>query len=244
MLTVCTGWSPSGWKEYGRTFAETFAEFWPASVELVAYTEEPVVLPRGECRSVLEIPGCREFLERHRKSSRANGREPTDRWKRSARASGYNWRFDAWKFSRQGFIPLAAALECKTELLCWLDADVVTFKKVPDGFVESLLPAGANVAHLGRTGSHSEIGFQLYRLPAAMNMLRHFRDYYASDSVFGLSEWHSAFVWEQARRESGITSHDLTPGGSGHVWFQSPLCRYMDHLKGSRKQIGRSSQRA
>lgn len=243
MLTVCTGWSPTGWTEYAWKFMESFNRHW-GKARFVAYTEVPYHLPRGENKLIWDIPGCRDFIERHQNSAKARGKAVKPDWKQSAKAQGYNWRFDAWKWCRQGFIPLAVAEQMGRGLLCWLDADVVTFEDMPDGFIESLLPEGKDLAYLGRGRKyHSEIGFQLYRLPEALPMLRRFRDYYATDEVFHLGEWHSAYVFDRAREETGIKAHDLTPDGTGHVWWQSPLCKYMDHLKGNRKNTGQSSQR-
>jgi hypothetical protein len=242
MLTVISGASPKGMREYGQAFLDSFAKHWPTSVRLLFYTEEPVAMPRGENRLIWDIPGCRDFIERHRENRAANGREPRIGWKDRDRQTGYSYRYDAWKFCRQGFIPLAAAQEIGDGLLCWLDGDVVTHRDVPEGFIESLLPAGKDVAYLGRGEKHSEIGFQLYRLPHALPLLERFRSWYASDGVFGLREWHSAFVWDLARRESGLRAHDLTPGGSGHVWMQSPLRQYTDHKKGDRKKLAHSPE--
>lgn len=242
-LTIVTGWSPEGWTDYAHRFVESFYRFWPSDVRCVAYVEDDQQLdrPRGrehaiELRSVLEIEGSRAFLEKYRHDARANGRAPTPQWKPAWRDAGYCFRFDAWKFSRQGFIPLhAARLLRDDEMLCWLDADVVTHTKVPAGFVESLLPSGKAVAYLGRGDKHSEIGFQLYRLPAALPLLVMFSDSYRCESVFRLREWHSAFVFDHARVASRVPGHDLTPGGSGRVFEASPLGRYMTHLKGDRK---------
>lgn len=242
MLTVVTGWSPQGYEEYGRAFAESFAKHWPANVDLIVYGEEPVPLPRGEFRRLDQIPGCVDFLDRHRHNAKANGREPKPDWKPAWRELGYNFRWDAWKFCRQGFIPHHAA-QTVDGMLCWLDGDVVTFKDVPENFIESLLPDGKDVAYLGRAGAHSEIGFQLYRLPQAMPMLERFRDYYDTDAVFLLKEWHSAYVFDTARQETKSAAHDLTPGGTGHVWCSSPLFRFLDHLKGRRKDVGASRER-
>lgn len=242
-LTVCTGWAPSGYSEYGRRFVESFAKHWPSSVRLIVYGEEPVLLPRGEMLPLSAIPGAAEFRERHRDSRRATGRDAKPFWRANWKASGYNFRWDAWKFSPQGFIPWHAAQICGTDHLCWLDGDVVTTKDVPEGFIESLLPAGKDVAYLGRRGVHSEIGFQLYRLPQAAPMLHRFRETYHSDEVFQLPEWHSAYVFDHARRETRIAAHNLTPDGEGHVWFQSPLAAYTDHLKGKRKGMERSPER-
>lgn len=263
MLTVCTGWSPSGYVEYGLRFFETFDAHWPAYVDLVVYGEDPVPLPsrcgrRTEFRRLSQIPGCVEFLDRHNNVI-ARGQAPdgatAPKWKPKHYAARYNYRFDAWKFCRQGFIPFDTFVnwdmsDADRELLCWLDGDVVTHAPVPPGAIERLLPQGKDVAYLGRGQKHSEIGFQLYDItgldrgegPAA-RMLEMFRDIYATDEVFKLKEWHSAYVFDEARRRTGVAGHDLTPGGEGHVWHQSPLCAWTDHLKGNRKAKGRSDER-
>jgi hypothetical protein len=255
-ITVCTGWSPAGWLEYGRRFAETFDQYWPSDVELVVYGEEPVKLPRGEFRELRSIEGCAEFLERH-DNPIGRGRAPREdlraRWKPRELAAGYSYRFDAWKFCRQGFIPEAALRElmlaADPQLLLWLDADVYTHRHIPQAFLEELLPEDRELAYLGRGEKHSEIGFQLYRVDASDRadrvgfMLSAFREIYASDEVFDLPEWHSAYVFDTARKRTGILGHDLTPGGRGHVWHQSPLRMYTDHLKGDRKKAGRSHER-
>lgn len=244
MLTVVTGWSPSGWKEYAHRFVETFCRHWPVDVRCIAYVEERQKLPdRIEQRLLSDIPGCMEFLDRYRDDPLANGRQPTERWKDKERRAGYSYKWDAWKFSRQGFVPWHASKQINEGLLCWLDADVVTFKNIPAGFIESLLPDGCDLAYLGRGAKHSEIGFQLYRVPEASFMLNAFSAYYDQGHVFDLPEWHSAYVFDVARKSSGIHAHNLTPNGSGHVWFQSPLGKYMDHAKGSRKITGVSPER-
>jgi hypothetical protein len=236
-LTIITGWSPEGWRQYAHRFADTFNKYWPRSVKCIAYTEEPQEVPNIEVRSVLDIPGCREFIEKYRDDKRANCRDVQPNWKQGAKDRGYNFRFDAWKFSRQGFIPWAAWVNCPTRYMAWFDADVITTRPVPEGFIESLLPEGKAVAYLGREPKHSEIGFQLYDLehPSALAMLRIFRDLYASEAVFQLKEWHSAYAWDHARREASVPGHNLTPNGHGNVWIDSPLRQYTDHLKGKRK---------
>lgn len=258
MLTVITGWSPSGYLEYGQRFAETFDRFWPKDVQLVVYGEEPVPLPRGEFRRLDVIPGCMEFLQRH-DNPIARGRAPREdlraKWKPKWLQLGYSFRFDAWKFCRQGFIPYHAAGELglkysvplgqQRPLLCWLDGDVVTHAKVPAGVIEGLLPPGKAVAYLGRGAKHSEIGFQLYDVIKAWPMLEMFSKIYSTDSIFRYKEWHSAYAFDEAREAMLPRElwHDLTPGGEGHVWHQSPLCAFTDHLKGDRKAKGRSHER-
>lgn len=245
MLTVVSGASPTGMLEYGQRFLDTFHKHWPSDVRLLFYTEEPIDLPRGECRSLWDVPGAREFAERHRGNLAVQGKDSAvGAWKDRERASGYSYRFDAAKFFKQSLIPLDAARHIGQGLLCWLDADVVTHADVPAGFIESLLPPDKDVAYLGRGRKHSEIGFQLYRIPSASPMLERWAGLYTSDEFLRLKEWHSAYVWDRAREDSGVAAHDLTPGGSGHVFVTvSPLRHYLDHTKGDRKRLGRSPER-
>lgn len=272
-LTVVTGWSPAGWLEYGRRFLETFDRLWNPDVALIVYGEpdvsdlmlehllgkKPLTARKISFVDLREIPGCWEFLDRHKANLPARGLEklPRHHWKERAIASGYNWRFDAWKFCRQGFIPLNAAERCGTDFLCWLDGDVVTnFPVRSASVITGLLPADKHIAYLGREPKHPDIAFQLYdirRKPDQLDrvdmpwgyvwqMLQNFAALYRTDEVFQLGEWHSAYVWKEAvaRANAWPVVHNLTPGGSGHVWHQSPLKGWGDHLKGDRKKRGRS----
>lgn len=234
-LTICSGAHPKGMEEYGRRFLETFDRFAAADIDLLFYTEEPVAMPRGQCRSLWDIPGTAAFLARHRNSAEACGRQPGPRWKDGERAAGYSFRFDAVKFFKQGFIPEAAAQEAGGKFLAWFDGDVVFSRRFSAADVVGLLPAGHDVAYLGRPPRHSEIGFQLYRLPQAMPMLAKFRELYDTDAIFDHAETHSAYAFDRARVATGIAGHNLTPNGRGHVWPSSPLGRFSAHLKGKRK---------
>lgn len=252
MLTVCTGWSPRGWTEYGERFAETFDKFWDPDVRLIVYGEEPRPLP-GKSGRQWEFrplpPGCQAFLDRHPEPV-YHGRErfPDHPWKERAIANAYNWRFDVCKFSRQGFIPLDALRSCQPgDHLVWLDGDVVTHRQVDARNITGLLRPDKSIAYFGRWPKHPEIGFQLYRVePPAIAFLMMFEQLYVRDTVLLLKEWHSAYAWAEAMRmvdPDHRHAQDLTPGGSGHVWHQSPLRQWTDHLKGDRKKSGRSPER-
>jgi hypothetical protein len=238
-MKVITGWSPSGWLQYGQKFLSSFERFWPVEVELRVYVEEFFEIQ--ESKRFIEqvkldaIPGCMDFINKYRGDKRANGELVQKNWKDSCKINGYNFKFDAWKFCRQGFIPYHAAQEMATGVLCWLDGDVVTNRAVPTGFIEGLIPEHAAVAYLGRGPKHSEIGVQIYRVPEAMPVLQDFSEFYRTETVFGLKEWHSAYVFDEARKMSDVRTHDMTPGGSGNVWLQSPMAAYTEHLKGKRK---------
>lgn len=248
-VIVTTGWHPAGYGLYGKQFADGFATFWPTNYQMVAYVEETVVLPRGACRSLWDIPGAKAFIERHQNNAEANGRKPNDKWKPKHKTRGYNFRFDAVKFCRQMFIPSDASAKLAKspdDIIVWLDGDVKTDAKVPDRFVETVI-GDADLVYLGRNGYHSELGFWACR---NNDRGRIFMDSLAktfeTDAVFKLSEWHSAWVFDHCRadcKKRGLRAMNLTPGGTGHVWFQSPLREFSDHMKGARKQMGGSPER-
>ncbi len=248
-ITVCTGWSPSGWLEYGRKFWESFARYWPQSVDLIVYGEDGRLPPGGgpnmRMHPLSDIPGAAEFRAKWKDDAEANGRKVLSTWKPVRKKEGYNFRFDAWKFSPQGFIPLAAYNESKSEFLVWLDGDVITHSPVTEKMITPLLPDDKEIGFLGRGDKHPDIAFQIYRRGVpAMDFLERFSDAYESGSVFDLKEWHSAYVWKTILDDHWAEwGHDLTPGGTGHVWHQSPLAHWGDHLKGKRKDAGRSPER-
>ena len=246
MITVCSGFSPNGYNEYGKRFLETFSAFWPASIGLRVYTEAPVDVPRGKCVDVMVCDGLAAFVAKHERNAAARGREPSARWKDGERAAGYSYKWDAHKFIKQLVIPADAARELPDgDTLVWLDADVVSFAPVSANLIPSLL-GDADLCYLGRGKKHSEIGFWAVRLNAHTRaFLQELADTYTQERVFALSEWHSAFVFDHVRRKyaDAIKQRDITPGGSGHVWFQSPLGTCTDHCKGARKKLVRSAER-
>lgn len=249
MTTIITGFSPSGYFQYGRAFLDSFDQHWPSDVRLQCFVEEtpPGPIPRGAQRSLWTCHGMREFLQRHGDHPRANGREPIPgKWAPKHVAKGYYYKFDAVKFSRQCFIPETAAGELEDgEVMAWMDADVVTHAPVPKGFVDGLLGTH-DLCYLGRTNMHTELGFWAVRLGTGTRLfLRDLAELYRKDRIFGLQEWHSAFAFDHVRKiADGLQWLNLTPRGTGHVWFQSPLGRYTDHLKGDRrKAAGRSLER-
>lgn len=237
MIRVCSGWSDSGAHQYGGIFLRTFDKYWPSDVELQVFTETPEKMPRDACMSLWDIPGARECEARY-DNPRDRGKYPTPAWKDNARAAGYNFKFDAFKFFRQLIIPQAASVGMDDgDILIWLDGDVETRQPVPQGFVENLI-GDADVCFLGREPKHSEIGFWAVRISdVTRQFLADIADIYVSGAVLELKETHSAFAWDHCRKRLGIKERDLTPGGKGHVFPKSALGSYLIHNKGARKDM-------
>lgn len=237
MIRVCSGFSPSGRVQYGERFLVTFDRFWPRDVDLQVYVEEPTPMPRGAYRDLWEIEGARMFHVEHADKPEVAGRKPVPGWKKKEIDRGYSFRFDAYKFWKQILIPERAAADLRDgDVLIWLDGDVETF--APIGKLDILALIGdADVAYLNREPKHSEIGFWAVRINDQTRAFLHMMaEFYRTGEVFNLPEWHSAFVWDTARKQFKLAEKSLCRRGArGHVWPMTPLARWMRHDKGERK---------
>jgi hypothetical protein len=83
------------------------------------------------------------------------------------------------------------------------------------------------------------------RSPKTLQFLKEFQRVYddAEQGIFTLAEWHDSFVFDSVRatmqlQELDWSSHIIT--GEGHPLINSEWGAYLDHLKGNRKDQGRS----
>jgi len=252
VVTIVTGWSPSGWTQYAQRFMQSVRENWQdPEVRWVAYVEENrPELDWVEQINVTLLLDLMKFLAAYGNDSYATGRmqKPGFAWKAKLANAGYNFRFDAVKFARIPFYVRHQAKRIGHGIVVWMDADCVVFKEVPEGFVPSLLPKKACVAYLGRVGGyHSECGFTAFKLPEAKRLTEDWAAMYESGLVCTLREWHNSFVFDHCRQileKTGMNCHNMTPKGKRHCWVNSPLGAYIDHLKGDkRKEKGFSPER-
>lgn len=240
-VTIVSGWDKRSYSKLGQQFLSTVEKYWPDDIRVGVYVDWALGHAHHPYKPLLECQGLAEFKARHKDNKDANGLgAPNARWKPVDLQKGYCWRFDAVKFSTQLFIPEAASKHLPDgEIMVWFDIDVVFTAPIPKHFVEGLI-GDADCVYLGRPPKHSELGFWAVRLsPVTRGLLTGIADLYRHDAVFQLAEWHSAFVFDDARRhwesEFGLRGKNLTPGGHGHVWPGCPLGRYSRHLKGKRK---------
>jgi len=232
----------TAWERYGKRFAATLHAHWPRHIDLLVVSDRELPLPRGRVVPLSDVRGLAEFQDRWKDDRKANGFLPPPA---KVDENGYSWRHDAVKWAPQGMAPEAVLPHVADgDLLVWLDADVVTFADVPVDLPERLL-GGADVSFLGRAPKHSEIGYWSVRvLPKTRAFIAGMAGCYRSDAVFTEKQWHSAYIFDRERERARLSERDLTPGGRGHVWFQSDLGRYSDHLKGKRKDAGQSPERS
>lgn len=241
---VVTSFGEAGFHLYGSRFLDTFDKYVDAGISLTVYAEHNFDAgERVKVRPLFGIDLAADFIDQFKDDKLVSGREPTPVWKQRDRDVGYSFRTDAVKFCRKVFAIADAARRMEPGLLVWLDADVVTHAYVPADLFTGLL-GDDDAAYLGRDGAHSECGFLAFRIPEAQPLIDRWEAFYKTGQFLRAREWHDSYLFDLARAEvPGLRYRNLTLGGHGHVWFQSPLADFMDHCKGARKANGYSQER-
>ena len=210
-----------------------------------------------------------KFKNKHKDDPVANGelqeiekgvRRPTELQKKGGKdknKGSYLWA--AVSFANKVFCVVNSVRNSPDyDYVVWVDADTFTFRPVPMDFFESLLPTDTMVTYLGRQrfelkdgGKYPECGFVGYNLkhPEVQNMINDWEQLYVTDNVFKLLEWHDSFIfWHLVKKyqeEKNIKVNDIgyAKGVKGHhVFVNSELGLYMDHMKGKRKIVGSSAK--
>ena len=246
MTTIVTGYHPAGYEQYGRACLKSLQAYW--SEDIIVYAEDFIPETIRQIQVYPPPQTVIDFQKRHGPDPMMQGKVPapgTRLWKKKDKTRGYNFRFDVVKFSKMAMYAQDAAHRIAEGIMVWLDGDVLTHSPVPDEFVLDML-GDYDCAYLGREPYHSETGFLVFRLPEARALIDQWANFYNDRTFIKEREWHSAYLFDQARlvKVRNIRYKNLTPGGSKHVWFQSRLKDYTDHLKGRRKELGQSPERS
>ena len=248
-ISVITTFPPNKWDQYAKTMLETFIQHWPKSIKLKVYHEGAIPEDAPDSNQIEWIdlhdtcPELVAFKEKHKDNPFANGyKVGSDTTKKGS----FLW--EAVRFAHKSFCVSHATLNSSTDLVIWLDADVVTHSSVPYEFVESLLPENFYTAYLGRQKIYPECGFVIYNTehPKHQQFMDDWKKLYNNDELFQLEEYHDSYLfWQLLQRHDLVKEsfnisegHPHKPGI--HVFINSPLGKYMDHLKGSRKKQGKS----
>lgn len=251
--TVVTTFNADGLKEYGQRMIDSFEQYWPAEVDLVVCKEncQPCVSRANvKLYDLLHLSSpLNSFVERHRNNPRAHGLAgPPEVFD-----PGKSFRWNAVRFAYKIYAISLVANYTADGWLIWLDADTVTHSNIQLADLDRLCPTDAMICYLGRGEKyHSECGWVAYNLDHAntRSFIQDLRGMYDTDRIFDLREWHDSYVWDTVRRQYqeqnqfyNLTTTMPQPGRAGHPFINSDLGSFMDHLKGSRKQEGRSRAR-
>lgn len=229
-MRVVTTCHHAGFKQYGHRWLES-RKNWPEGTEFLFYPEGF----KADCPGK-DMLSMRDFIEW--KSSYAHYKPP-------------NWRWDIVRFAHKVFA-LNDALRDYDGIGVWLDADCVTFDKIPEGLVEEQVKDDY-IALYERTGHYPETGFWVVNCghPQHKDFLTWWMRLYWSGNFTRLPEWHDCTTLQAAIKrftaKGLITVKNLS--GDFHLDMHpqahaEPFCRYIDHCKGTRKDKGVSAENA
>lgn len=241
---VTTSFNFNYYQKHGKKFLETFEKLWPEDIRVIAYYDEPVPIEFGErvvLRPISEVGGWPEFEFKLKQWGPMAGHMPD---------GSYNINFDAFML-RKVFIQQHVAHKFGGKIF-WVDADVFTHTKVPEDFLDTVLPDDKVACYLGRKYVHTESGFLGFNalLPETTVFLQIYRELIETGTFLTMSGWHDCWVFDAARGffpcqdllvdlAEGLPQNPEEP--FGHPFINSVLGDFLDHAKGLRKKQGHSS---
>lgn len=261
-ISVVTTFHKPGYELYGKRMIDTFLKNWPSEIKLYVYAEDCEVTETAPNLIVKDLhqasPELVAFKERWKNVPKANGDVSADPIRSRRKDSGKGFKWHAIRFAHKVYGIFACAKECNTEWLMWMDADTICHSPITMKDIERMLPGKKDLCYLGRKGKYSECGLYAMHLisPGCQSFLKEFQRVYdeAETGIFTMDEWHDSFVFDRVREKLPLNSFnwsealsDLRPNprmsaGEGHPLINCEWGAWLDHLKGGRKQLGKSSR--
>lgn len=242
--TVITTFNSDGYNVYGKKMIQTFLQTWPKDVELWVYAED--------CQVAETAPNLKVF-DFH--STSADLVAFKNKWKNVPKANGdigpgserkaFKWQ--AVRFAHKVYAIFHAAKNCNSEWLIWMDADMVCHSPITAQKLAAFFPDNCDLCYAGRSNKFTECGLYGMHLPSeeVQKFLTEFQRMYddADNGIFTLSEWHDSYVFDSVRVKFSLNNLNWSAGlinGEGHPLINCEWGAYIDHLKGKRKELGRS----
>ena len=263
-ITVVTTFHPAGLSKYGQRFLDSFAARVDKRIKLLVYAEDckpinpdPTRIEILDAKQVL--PKLNAFKSTWGHVPKANGDVSNEPQRHTRKDWMKKFKWDAVRFANKTYAVYDAVQRSK-DWCVWMDADTFVHSDWSyEQFLE-LLPKEAYITYVGRgKGSQTwpECGFYGLNLnhPVCHEFLKEFERMYedASNGMFLLDEWHDSYIFGHIlKMYNQFPSHDYSAnmylreaksGGGGHPLINGPLGKWIDHMKGGRKDAGKSQKK-
>lgn len=256
-FSVVTTFNQSGYDRYGSRMIETFLATWPENIHLYVYAEDCKPTQQHHRLHVIDfhaaVPELVAFKQRWGREPKARGEVAMGPPDKKGKQPGIGFRWDAIRFSHKVYAVCHHAQQQITDVMFWMDADMICHSPITVQFIESQFPASYGVCFLGRAKKFTECGLYGLNLrdPATQDFVQEFQKCYddAENGIFTMSEWNDCWVFDRIRertqqRHPAWQQLNWTQGfskqGEGHPLINTAWGAYLDHLKGRRKETGRS----
>jgi hypothetical protein len=253
-IAVVTTFHEAGLKKYAQRMIDTFCVNWPKEVKLHIYPEKcnPAIRDHNHV-TLTDLDSIQElttFKQQWQDSPKANGDVSADPIRSKRKDAGKGFKWDAVRFAHKVYAIFDCARTTDADILFWMDADTICHSPITIEQLKKFCPENVDIGYLGREGKYTECGLYSMNLrsQAVQNFLREFQRMYddADNGIFTLAEWHDSFVFDavRAKFQNQLREYNWSAGivkGEGHPLINSAWGAHLDHLKGDRKEAGRSN---
>jgi hypothetical protein len=252
-FAVVTTFHEKGLSTYAQRMIDTFCQNWPNEVTLHLYPEKCNPRIPNHSRITLTdvdtgVPDLKAFKERWKNVPHANGDISKFPRLASRKDSHKPFKWDAVRFSHKVYTIFHCAKNIDADVLIWMDADTICHSAITLNDLERMIPVDSDICYLGREGKYTECGLYSMNLKSESTklFLTAFQKMYdqAEAGIFTLEEWHDSYVFDVVRKTvPKLSQHNWSQGiirGEGHPLINSQWGAWLDHLKGDRKDLGRS----
>jgi hypothetical protein len=262
-ITVVTTFHKPGLDLYGQRFLNSFAKHVDQKIKMIVYAEDcNPVNPNPMQITILDakqhLPELNAFKERWKDVPHANGDISNHPARQGRRDWNKEFKWDAIRFANKVYAVFDACNK-STDWCVWMDADTYVHSDWSYEQFKELLPETSWITYVGRgKGSQTwpECGFYGMNLNdvVCQEFLQEFKRMYddADNGIFKLVEWHDSFVFGHILNNMKRTAPNILDysaemylreaksGGGGHPLINTKLGRWIDHMKGDRKRLGKS----
>ncbi len=246
---------------YGKRFLEEFSKYSSPDIKLFIifegfnYPEE--ILHHSDNIFIIPLisPNHSNFLKKFGKLHEANGLKiRKDNSDKSRLNASLDFRWNAIRFSFKPFSihQVLDYLPDNLSYLIWTDADLRCKERFnTENLLEFMPNQDELMSYLGRENSYSECSFLGFNMKNSetIKYINRMIDVYETGEIFSIEQWHDSFIWDWVRvefeRKINAKFKDISGDARSkeHVYINTKLNKYFDHLKGfKRKQDGSSSE--
>lgn len=264
-INIVTTFHQPGLELYGQRFIDSFSKNVDKKIKLYVYAENcsPVNPDSNQIiilDAVSELPKLNKFKETWKNVPKANGECP---WP-ERRPKDYNKKFkwDAIRFSNKVYAVFDLCEKINHDWVVWMDADTYVHSNWSYNEFKNILPDDKWLTYVGRgKGSQTwpECGFYGMNLnnQTCQQFLQEFERVYedAENGIFKMEEWHDSYVFGTILNKMKIEYSNVfdysesmylkeaKTGGGGHPLINTVLGKWIDHMKGGRKDKGKSDKK-
>jgi len=256
-VSIITSINKKIYDEYAHYSLKENLKFWKKNnLNYFVYTEDFRLSDILKDEKMIEInlhKECKDLVElknRNKNNKRARGLD------RNLKPEEV-YLFDYIRFSNKSFSIFHAIENIPSDLIIWLDADVVTHTEIPDNFFQNLCSGNALVSILKRPKLYTETGFICFN--KNHHLIRKYleisKNVYNTDLVF--TEKYFNEKPTQGYADANIFDYSLKKleekygkykienlnkdNINSHPFINSVLGLYMDHFKGIKRKKNKRS---